>query len=174
MTDLSYPVGKFGWSAPADAAGRRDLIERLARLPAELRAAVTGLTAEQLDTPYRPAGWTPRQVVHHVADSHLNGYTRLKFALTEDGPTIKPYDEGAWAELPDTRTVPPEVSLALLDALHTRWAGLWRSLTPEDFSRTLNHPEMGVMNLATMLGLYEWHGRHHTAHVTALRARMGW
>jgi hypothetical protein len=174
MTGLSYPIGKFDWNATADAAGRRGLIESLARLPAELRAAAAGLTEEQLSTPYRPAGWTPRQVVHHVADSHLNGYTRLKFALTEHEPTIKPYNEAAWAELPDMRAVPVEVSLTLLDALHARWVGLWRALTPEDYGRTLNHPEMGVMNLATMLRLYEWHGRHHTAHVTGLRARMGW
>jgi uncharacterized damage-inducible protein DinB len=174
MTDLSYPIGRFDWQAPADEAARRELIESLARLPASLRAAVAGLSDEQLTTPYRPGGWTPRQVVHHVADSHLNGYTRLKLALTEDEPTIKPYAEGAWAELEDTHIVPLEVSLALLEALHTRWAGLWRSLTPRDFGRTLNHPEMGVMSVATMLGLYEWHGRHHTAHVAGLRERMGW
>jgi hypothetical protein len=175
MTDLQYPVGKFEREAERlTAAEHLTLIDGIAALPARLRAAVTGLTEEQLSTPYRPAGWTPRQVVHHVADSHLNAYVRLKLALTEDEPTIKPYDEAAWAELPDTQLVPLEVSLTLLDALHARWAALLGALPAEAFNRTFRHPELGVMPLETQLRLYEWHGRHHVAHVTNLRGRMGW
>jgi hypothetical protein len=139
-----------------------------------LRAAVLGLSEEQLDTPYRPGGWTVRQVVHHVPDSHMNAYVRFKLALTEEAPTIKPYAEARWAELPDTRLTPPEVSLTLLDNLHERWVNILRNMTPEDFERRLQHPEKGLLTLDAMLSLYSWHGRHHVAHVNGLRQRMGW
>jgi len=132
------------------------------------------LSTEQLDTPYRPGGWTVRQVVHHLPDSHLNSYIRFRLALTEKEPTIKPYDQERWAELDDAKTAPIEPSLALLEALHQRWIMLLRSLIPADFARTFNHPEMGIVTLDATLRLYEWHGRHHTAHITSLRERMGW
>lgn len=147
----------------------------LAQVPAKLREAVSGLSAGQLDTPYRPEGWTVRQLVHHVPDSHLNAYTRFKLALTEDVPTIKPYEEARWAELPDTAATPIEVSLSLLDALHQRWAHLLSRMAAEDYRRRFRHPAMDrEVSLATALGMYAWHGRHHVAHVTALRERMGW
>jgi uncharacterized damage-inducible protein DinB len=149
-------------------------IDEIERAPARLRAAVEGLTAEQLDTPYRPDGWTVRQVVHHVPDSHLNSYCRFKLALTEDEPTIKPYREERWAELADSRATPIEVSLVLLESLHKRWVGLLKSLEHSDFSRAFRHPEIGLITLAQNLRLYSWHGRHHTAQVTSLRERMGW
>jgi hypothetical protein len=174
MSDLRYPTGKFVRdpdSTPEKIAAWIDAIEAA---PGRLRAAASGLSPEQLDTPYRPGGWTVRQVVHHVPESHMNAYVRFKLALTEDEPTIKPYDEGRWAELADVRDTPIEVSLALLDALHRRWVILLRSLSPADLTRRLIHPEMGVLALDTVLQLYAWHGRHHTAHVTALRERMGW
>jgi uncharacterized damage-inducible protein DinB len=174
-TDLQYPVGKFQRAdEPLTAAERLTLIDGLAALPAKLRAAVAGLNEEQLTTPYRPGGWSPRQVVHHVADSHINAYVRLKLALTEDEPMIKPYDEAAWAELPDSQLLPLDVSLALLDALHARWTTLLGALPAEAFGRTFRHPELGVMHLDTQLRLYEWHGRHHVAHITHLREQMGW
>jgi uncharacterized damage-inducible protein DinB len=140
-----------------------------------LRAAVTGLTDAQLDTPYRPGGWTVRQVVHHVPDSHMNAYTRFKLALTEDVPTIKPYDEAKWAELDDSKSKMVEHSLALLEALHARWVFLLERLKPADFDRKLNHPEWDApMTLDMLLALYAWHGKHHVAHVTELRKRSGW
>jgi uncharacterized damage-inducible protein DinB len=172
--DLRYPVGKFEWDGKATAESRRQAIEEIAAVPARMSAAVRGLTREQLDTPYRPEGWTVRQVVHHVPDSHLNAYVRFKLALTEDEPTIKPYDEKRWAELMDTRETPIETSLALLGPLHERWVTLLRSLLAADFARTLRHPELGVMSLDKVLALYAWHGRHHVAHITSLRERMGW
>jgi len=144
----------------------------IAELPTRLRAAVAGLTDAQLDTPYRPGGWTVRQVVHHVADSHLNAYIRLKFALTEEKPAIKPYDQDAWAGLADSR-LPVEMSLATLDGVHARWTGLYRSLTDEQFGRTFRHPEIGTVTLDRQLQMYAWHGRHHVAHITALREREG-
>lgn len=149
-------------------------IDAIAATPANLRSAVRGLSEAQLDTPYRPGGWTVRQVVHHVPDSHSNAYTRFKLTLTEDVPTIKPYDEGAWAKLDDTRTTPIETSLAMMDALHDRWVRLLRSLGPADFARTLNHPENGIMNLDQLLALYAWHGAHHVAHITNLRRQNNW
>ena len=173
-TELSYPIGKFTWEGDATAEQRQQLIDEIAGTPARVRAAVEGLSAEQLETPYRPGGWTVRQVVHHIADSHLNSYIRFRLALTEDEPTIKPYHEDRWAELDDARTAPLEVSLALLDSLHTRWVQLLKSLKPEDFARTFKHPEMGVVSLDKNVGLYAWHGRHHVAHITNLRERMGW
>lgn len=172
--DLRYPIGGPKLSAQLDDAARREAIEAIAATPANLRAAVAGLSGEQLDTPYRPGGWTVRQLVHHVPDSHLNAYIRFKWALTEDQPRIKTYEEARWAELPDTAATPPEVSLALLEALHHRWVTLLRAMAPEDFQRQLDHPEKGLLTLAGMLGLYSWHSRHHVAHVTRLRERMGW
>jgi hypothetical protein len=139
-----------------------------------MRAAVSGLSTAQLDTPYRDGGWTVRQVVHHVPDSHMNAYTRFRLALTESEPTIKPYDQEAWANLADSRTAPVEWSLALLEALHRRWAAMLESLADEDFSRRFRHPEIGVVTLGEVLGMYSWHGRHHVAHITGLRGRMGW
>ncbi len=153
---------------------RRKLIAGIAETPARLRAAVARLSPPQLDTPYRPEGWTVRQVVHHLADSHLNSYTRFRLALTEQEPTIKPYDEKLWAELTDARTAPIEPSLTLLESLHHRWVLLMRALSPSEFARTLRHPERGVMTLDEHVCLYEWHGRHHVAHITSLRERMGW
>jgi DinB superfamily len=174
-TELRYPVGKFDFDAPVNETDYPKLIAAVAETPVALRSAVGGLSRVQLETRYRPGGWTVKQVVHHVPDSHLNAYTRFKLALTEDEPTIKPYDEAAWAELPDSRTVPIEVSLDLLDALHLRWVALLRSMDTEDFNRGLRHPEHGrVITLKQMLGLYAWHGRHHVAHITSLRKREGW
>ena len=174
MTDLRYPVGPFmPETAPGDA-WRQARIAEIEELPAKLRAAVQGLSPEQLATPYRPGGWTVLQVVNHLPDSHLNGYARFRWGLTEEQSAIKPYNEALWAELPDSRTVPPEVSLSLLDALHHRWVILLRSLSAESFQRTMVHPESGLIDLDRLLGLYAWHGRHHTAHITSLRERMGW
>ena len=174
MTDLRYPIGKFMYDGQLTEEKKRGFLEDVSQTPTNLRAAVKGLSEVQLDTPYRPGGWTVRQVVHHVPDSHLNSYVRFKLALTEDEPTIKPYAEDRWAELSDTKTTPVEVSLVLLDALHDRWVRLLRSLRPEDWRRTFRHPEMGAMSLEKTLALYAWHGRHHVAHITALRAREGW
>ncbi|MDQ3908090.1 MAG: putative metal-dependent hydrolase [Acidobacteriota bacterium] len=172
--DLSYPVGRFEWDGDTSAARRGQLIGQIADAPRLLRRAVEGLSDEQLDTPYRPGGWTVRQVAHHVPDSHMNGFTRVKLALTEDVPTIKPYDEARFAQLGDVRSTLVEVSLALLDALHARWAALFRSMSDEDFAREFRHPELGAVSLDKQLALYAWHGRHHAAHVARLRERMGW
>lgn len=174
-TDLRYPVGKFDFDAPISEADHSILIATIAETPGALRSAVSGLSRDQLETRYRPGGWTVKQVVHHVPDSHLNAYTRFKLALTENEPTIKPYDEAAWAELADSRRVPIEVSLELLDALHLRWVTVLRSMDPADFQRGLRHPEQGrVLTLQQLLGLYAWHGRHHVGHITSLRKREGW
>ena len=173
--DLRFPIGPFTYAGPATAEERRQRIAQIERTPAELRAAAHGLSAAQLDTPYRPGGWTVRQVLHHVPDSHLNAVIRFKLALTESNPTIKPYDEARWAELGDVAGTPIEVSFRLLDALHERWVVLLRSLAPVDFERTLFHPERNAtMTLDEILALYAWHGPHHTAHITRLRARSGW
>ena len=174
MTDLRYPIGKFHFDGPLAEEQKQTALDDIAGTPAKLRAAVNGLSEAQLDTPYRPGGWTVRQVVHHVPDSHLNSYVRFKLALTEDEPTIKPYAEDRWAELADTESTPIAVSLRLLDSLHERWVGLLRSLTPEEWKRTFRHPEMGAITLEKTLALYAWHGRHHVAHVTELRKRMSW
>ena len=176
MTDLRYPIGKFHFdgSSAATENQKQKLIDDIAAAPANLRTAVKGLSPQQLDTPYRPEGWTVRQVTHHVPDSHVNAYIRFKLALTEDEPTIKPYAEDRWAQLADTAATPVAISLQLLDSLHDRWVRLLHSLKPEDWKRTFRHPEMGVMNLEKTLALYAWHGRHHVAHVTALRERNGW
>jgi len=174
MTDLRYPIGKFTYEGPPTQEQRRELLRDIEQAPGRLRAAVKGLSEQQLDTPYRPEGWTVRQVTHHIPDSHLNAYVRFKLALTEDEPTIKPYAEDRWARLADTQATPVEVSLALLDSLHDRWARLLRSLQPEDWRRTFRHPELGLVTLERSLALYAWHGRHHVAHVTSLRERNGW
>jgi uncharacterized damage-inducible protein DinB len=173
-TDLRYPVGRFHRPDSLDEAERRRAIDAIAATPANLRAAVKGLTDAQLDTPYRPNGWTVRQVVHHVPDSHMNAYVRFKLALTEDEPTIKTYEEARWAELADSRETPIETSLLLLERLHERWVILLRSMSDNDFARRLQHPEMGTQRLDQVLALYEWHGAHHVAQVTNLRERMGW
>ena len=156
------------------AAQRATCIDEVAAAPGQFRRAVTGLTPAQLDTPYREGGWTVRQVAHHVPDSHMNAYMRFKFGLTEEAPAIKTYEEKDWARTPEVAATPVEVSLALLDALHARWVTLLRAMTPEHFARTIKHPEWGTPSLDSMLALYAWHGRHHTAHVTTLRQRMGW
>ncbi len=173
MTDLQYPIGKFNSKKEISDAERQMLIQQIAEAPAKLRAAVKGLNDQQLDTPYRPGGWTVRQVVHHVPDSHLNAYTRFKLAMTEHEPTIRPYDEKLWAELPEARTAPIENSLVLLESLHKRWVLFLQSLKPSDFARTFRHPESGVHNLDWLLQLYAWHGHHHVVHITSLRARIG-
>jgi uncharacterized damage-inducible protein DinB len=172
--DLRYPVGRLERRTSLSVDERRAAVDAIAAAPAKLRTAVKGLSDSQLDTPYRPGGWTVRQVVHHVADSHMNAYTRFRLALTEDNPTIKPYGEAAWAELVDARTMPVGTSLDLLDAMHERLVHLLRATPAEAFTRTLNHPENGPMTMDTLLGIYAWHGRHHTAHVSALRERMKW
>lgn len=171
MTDLRYPVGKLTDDPDITDGKRTAWIRQIAEAPAALRAAVHGLTDAHLDTPYRPDGWTVRQVVHHVPDSHMNAYVRFKWALTEDTPTIKPYDEAAWATLADTRLTPVAVSLDLLDAIHRRLIVLLESLKPEDFARSLTHPVNGPMTIDRLLQVYAWHGRHHVAHVTELRKR---
>jgi len=175
VTDLKYPVGKFDFDAPIAEADHARLIDEIAATPAALRAAVTGLSRDQLETRYRAGGWTVKQVVHHVPDSHMNAYSRFKLALTEDEPTIKPYDEAKWAELPDSQKVAAEVSLRLVEAIHERWVPLLRSMDSADFRRGFRHPDHGrVLTLQQVLGLYAWHGRHHVAHITTLRDREGW
>jgi hypothetical protein len=172
-TDLRYPVGEFAMPATVTAAMRTEAIAAIAELPAKMREAVRGLSDAQLDTPYRPGGWTVRQVVHHVPDSHMNAFVRLKLALTEDNPTVKPYDEKAFADLPDQR-LPIEPSLSLLDGLHARWVTVLRALTPEQFVRPLYHPEIGPITIDYLVQTYGWHSRHHVAHITRLREREGW
>lgn len=174
MTDLRYPIGKFHFDGPLTEDTKQKYLADIEQTPAHLRAAVKGLSDQQLDTPYRPAGWTVRQLTHHVPDSHLNAYVRFKLALTEDEPTIKPYAEDRWAELADTETTPIEISLTMMDSLHARWIRLLRSLQPPDWKRTFRHPELGLMPLEKNLALYAWHGRHHVAHITSLRHRNGW
>ncbi len=173
LEDLRYPIGRFTPSASSDPATRAEHISTLRLLPSALQAAVNGLTHLQLDTPYREGGWTLRQLVHHIADSHANAYCRTKLALTEDWPTIKPYDKAAWARLADSR-LPIDGSLAMIAAMHERWVALLESLADPDFDRGYVHPENGRQNLATMLAIYAWHSRHHTAHITNLRARKNW
>ena len=172
--DLRYPVGKFKFPEAVSADDRRKFIAQIAETPAHLRATIGGLSDAQLDTPYRPEGWTVRQVVHHVPDSHLNSYTRFKLALTENEPVIKPYAEDRWAELPDGKSGPVEVSLRLLECLHSRWVALLRSMNEDDWKRTFRHPDSGLLRLDQNAALYAWHGRHHVAHITSLRDRMGW
>jgi hypothetical protein len=173
--DLRFPIGTFVEPASYSAADRDLWIGQIASAPTALRAAVAGLDDRQLDTPYRPEGWTVRQVVHHLADSHINSIMRFKLALTEETPTIRPYDERLWAELDDARTAPIDLSLSLVDALHARWTTMLRAMTPEDFQRTFHHPEHDrTFTLDRTVAMYAWHGRHHIAHITSLRERMGW
>ena len=172
--DPRYPIGRFEQPLEATPELRRQAIEVIAEAPAKLRAAVAGLSPVQLDTPYREGGWTVRQVVHHVPDSHLNAYVRLRLALTEEQPAIRPYQENLWAELPDAKSGPVEGSLALLDALHGRWVRLWRSLSAEQFGRVFIHPDYGPRTVDWLVFLYAWHGRHHTAHITELRKHRSW
>jgi hypothetical protein len=174
MEDLRYPVGKFRFPDSVSASDLARFIDQIADTPARMRAAIAGLGDAQLDTPYRPGGWTVRQLAHHVPDSHINSYVRFRLALTEDQPVIKPYDEARWAELADARTLPVEVSLALLENLHARWVPLLRSLSGPDWKRSFRHPELGLVSLENNAALYAWHGRHHVAHITALRQRMSW
>ena len=173
-SDPRYPIGKFNRVTSLTAQERATCIDQVAAAPAQFRRAITGLTPGQLDTPYREGGWTVRQVAHHVPDSHMNAYLRFKFGLTEDSPAIKTYEEKDWAKTPEVAATPVDVSLALLDALHARWVTLLRAMTPQQFERTIKHPEMGPTSLDTMLALYAWHGRHHTGHVTSLREQKGW
>lgn len=172
--DPRYPVGKFHYEGAPSEDQRQKFIEEIEEAPAALRAAVQGLTPQQIETPYRDGGWTVRQVVHHVPESHMNAYIRFKLALTEDEPTIKPYEESLWAQLPDVQSTPLEVSLALMDSLHDRWVRVLRAIHPKEWKRTFRHPELGVMPLEKNVALYAWHGRHHVAHITELRKRMGW
>ncbi len=172
--DLSYPIGKFDFARPVPPDIVPSLIDDVAAAPALFRNAVEGLTEAQLDAPYRTGGWTVRQVVHHLADSHMNSYIRFRLALTEVAPTAKGYDQAKWAELADARSAPVEASLQLLDSLHLRWVALLRAMSQEDFSRVFIHSQLGEMRLSTNLALYAWHGRHHAAHITGLRERMGW
>jgi len=174
MSDPRYPIGKFSYSGPLTAEQKRQYLDDIGQTPARLREAIRGLNDQQLDTPYRDGGWTVRQVVHHVPDSHMNSYMRFKLALTEEEPTIKTYMEDRWAELPEARQAPIGVSLALLESLHERWMLVLRNLNDADWQRTFRHPELGSMTLERTLALYSWHGRHHVAHVTELRKRMGW
>lgn len=172
--DQRYPIGKFEMPKEVTPALRQQAMEEISKTPAKLREAAEGLKDAQLETPYREGGWTVRQVIHHVADSHMNAYVRWRLALTEKEPTIKPYEEAQWAKLEDAKSAPIEISMALLEPLHDRWGRLLRSLKTEDFALTFRHPEHGVRTLEWMLFLYAWHGQHHTAHITELRKQKGW
>ena len=174
ITALQYPTGKFSFKDDMTQEKRNNCILDIESAPAKLRQAVNGLTDKQLDTPYRPGGWTVRQVVHHLPDSHTNAYIRMKLALTQEVPTICAYDEKEWAKLHDVFQTPAEVSLSLLDSLHKRWTVLLKSLTEADCKRKLIHPESGLKTVDWLIALYAWHGKHHTAHITSLRERMGW
>jgi uncharacterized damage-inducible protein DinB len=165
MTDARFPIGKFEFPQLVTAEMRDQWLHEIAAAPSEIRSAVASLNSNELESTYRPGGWTARQVVHHVADSHMNSYVRFRLALTEDDPLIKSYHEDRWAELPDARTAPVELSLTLLDTLHQRWSILLHSMGPEDFQRTFRHPEFGPMTLEKNLALYAWHGKHHTGHI---------
>ncbi len=173
-SDLRYPIGKFEAVTSLTPDQRRQCIDVIADAPARLAAAVAGLTPAQLDTPYRPEGWTVRQLVHHIADSHMNAVIRFKLTITEDEPTIKTYEESRWAELADAKTPPIEPSLVLIDNLHNRWILLLRSVEPAAWSRKFRHPEWGSATMDFLLAQYAWHSKHHVAHITALRRRNGW
>jgi uncharacterized damage-inducible protein DinB len=174
MQDLRYPIGPFNPGVPTDTNTRIMLISQLAEAPGQLREAVASLSPDQLNTPYRPGGWTVRQVAHHLADAQMNWYIRTKLALTEKEPVIKPYEEALWAELFDARTAPIEPSLMLLDGLYRRWVELFRSLSEEQWKCSMNHPERGIVTLDFVLAVNVWHGRHHTAHILELRKHMCW
>lgn len=171
--DLRFPIGEFSSDFESTGALRQSFIQTIEELPNKLRKAIEGLTDGQLDTRYRPGGWTVRQVVHHIADSHLNSFCRFKLAMTEDCPTIRAFREDRWAELPDSQ-LPVDPSLKIIEGVHARWAAMLNSMDSEDFARTLDHPESGEWNLDKFLGLYDWHSKHHTAHITRLRERNGW
>jgi hypothetical protein len=173
MQDLRFPIGEFEHGFDHSVEARNERIAIIEQLPEKLALAVAGLNEGQLDTPYRDGGWTVRQVVHHIADSHSNAYCRFKLALTEDSPTIKTYYENRWAELADSK-LPVEVSLRMVEGLHARWTALLRSMTDMDFQREFIHPETGVWKLEAALALYAWHSRHHTAHIVTLKIRSGW
>ena len=169
-----YPLGRFTPPDEITTSHVNEWISAIEALPADLRKSMAGLTEQQLDTPYRNGGWTVRQLVHHLADSHMNSYMRFRLALTENTPRITLYDEKRWAELSDAKSASPELSLRLLESLHARWTLLLRSLTPADWKRCFVHPKLGEVPLDRMVGLYAWHGRHHIAHITSLRDRQGW
>lgn len=173
MNDLKYPIGHFNNDKEINGGVIESWINVIENTPFFLREAIMDLNDEQLDTSYRPGGWSVRQVVHHLPDSHLNSYIRFKLALTEDNPTIKPYKEDKWAELPDSK-LPVEVSLKLLEGLHSRWVSLLQSLSPNDLEKTFFHPESGKVSLGFTIGLYAWHCQHHLAHITSLRERLDW
>ena len=172
--DVRYPVGPCEWPAEVSAEEKRTHLRDIAELPVKLRAAVAGLAVQHLDIPYREGGWTIRQIVHHIPDSHMNSYVRFKLALTEDQPTIKPYDEKLWAEMPEARTGPIEMSIDLVDALHRRWSLMLQNMTEADFERSLLHPDIGPLKLKSLVAGYGWHCRHHVAQIVATRRRMGW
>ncbi len=174
MSDPRYPIGKFQPKPTITDDERKQCINYIAEAPANLRAAIKGLTDQQLDTPYRDGGWTIRQVVHHLPDSHMNAYIRVKLAMTEQDPAVKGYHENLWAELSDARTASVDISLALLESLHQRWVLFLRSLSSSDFGRMWKHPEHGLRDIDFLLQLYSWHGRHHTSQITSLKERMGW
>ena len=174
FADPRYPIGEFVQPATIDRRAREGFIQDIEAAPVNLRGSVAGLQDVQLDTHYRAGGWTVRQVVHHLPDSHLNAYVRFKLALTEEKPTIKTYDEARWAEMADSKTTPPEVSVKLLESLHRRWVKVLESMSAQDFARQMNHPEHGLMTLDKLLALYAWHGPHHVAHIMALRERKSW
>ncbi len=174
MEELRYPIGRFKPPRDANPETRRQWTEAIESAPAQLRAAVSGLSDQQLDTPYRPRGWTLRQVVHHVADSHLNSYIRMKLALTEQNPEIGTYQQDRWAELSDSRSGDLELSLPLLEALHRRWTAVLRSFGPATWAQSFRHPELGQVSLDMSTALYAWPGTHHTAHIMSLRERRGW
>lgn len=174
LDSIRYPIGRAQRPEKMTPELRAEFIAAVEAVPGALRQAVAGLTEQQLDTPYREGGWTVRQVVHHLADAQVNAYVRFRLGMTEENPPIKPFDENTWAELPDAKTAPVEASLKLVEATHDRWARLMRSLPPEAFGRTVQHPVNGPMTLDAILAIYSWHGRHHTAHIAGLRERMGW
>ncbi|MFC5405224.1 YfiT family bacillithiol transferase [Cohnella soli] len=174
LEKLKYPIGMFSFTPPTTTEHRQERVAELAATTARLREAVAGLSEDQLDTPYRPGGWTVRQVAHHLADASMQGYTRTKLALTEDTPPVKPFDEDPWAALIDSTSLPVEPSLQLMDGLYTRWITLLKSLPPEAFAKGFQHPQTGFNTLDRMLAFFVWHGKHHTAHITSLRERNGW
>jgi uncharacterized damage-inducible protein DinB len=174
MSDSRYPIGKFTFDGPPSEVQRNKFIDDIEQVPSALRAAIKNLSPEQIETPYRDGGWTVRQVVHHVPESHMTAYIRFKLALTEDEPTVKAYMEDRWADTPDVQATSLGTSLAMLDPLHVRWVHLLRTLKPADWKRTFRHSEIGLVSLERNLALYAWHGKHHTAHITELRKRMGW
>ena len=171
---LKYPIGRYQAEENIDKAAINNFIKEIELLPERLAEAVKGLTLNQLQTPYRPDGWSVQQVVHHIADSHLNAYIRFKLALTEDKPIIKPYDENLWAELPDTKLVDINVSLTLIDSLHKRWTTLLKQLSKKELDKEYLHPESGMKNVRETISLYAWHSNHHLAHITSLKKRMNW